>query len=182
MVTVPSSQFSVLGSAIRRSRFAFLVISCGFIGSLLLFASCDQPGNTDNVVQHSESVKATPSAIGGTGLTIDLIEGYAIDSQIDSLFKVYYFKPIDPTEGENEAGIYIGLHPDTSAPGISYEKKTIDGTFMGNSVKWTEFTTAKYTQREVFIDRGPEEKIHSWCYSYDPAVLEKLYSMIRTIR
>jgi hypothetical protein len=53
---------------------------------------------------------------------------------------------------------------------------------MGNAVTWTEYTTVKYTQREVFIDQGPETKIHCWCYSHDPAVLEKLWEMVKTIK
>lgn len=126
--------------------------------------------------------KSVTTPIGNTGLTIDLIEGYAIDSQIDSAFRVYYFKPTSPDAGEDEAGIYFGANPDTSAPSIDYSKRIYAGEFMGNAVQWTEYITEKYTQREVFVDRGLNDKIHCWCYSDDPAVLERLYGMVRTIK
>lgn len=179
MVTVPGSRFPVSGCSVfgvlrwMISAIAVFIFGCG-----------EQTNNTpaNDTVQQSMKFTGLPTPISNTGLTIDLIEGYAIDSQIDSNFKVYYFKPESPNAAEDEAGIYIGLHPDTSSPSIGYDKKIFDGVFMSNSVKWTEFTTEKYTQREVFVDRGPEEKIHSWCYSHDPATLEKLFSMIKTIR
>ena len=149
-----------------------------------LVACGGQNDKQDPVDQGQPAINyhGTPTPIGSSGFTIDLMEGYAIDSQIDSLFTVYYFKPTDSLAPEDEAGIYFGTHPDTSAPTIDYSKKLIDGNFMGNSVKWVEYTTGTYTQREVFVDRGPNDKIHCWCYSHDPVSLEELFWMIRTIR
>jgi hypothetical protein len=167
-----------------RSFFPWVNAMRSYVLPLLLFVFMSGCGN-EPVSEDAPAVSQTKSVttpIGHTGLSIDLIEGYAIDSQIDSAFRVYYFKPIAPDAGEDEAGIYFGAHPDTSAPSIDYSKRVYDGQFMGNAVKWTEYITAAYTQREVFIDRGPEDKIHCWCYSDDPLVLEKLYGMIRSIR
>lgn len=177
MVKVLSARCSVLSFGIAVLRFVM------FIMAVFSWGSCghETADNTNHDFE-TQTTKVTPTRIGGTGLTIDLIEGYAIDSQIDSAFKVYYFKPVSPTANEDEAGIYFGSHPDTSAPSVDYNKRIFDGEFMGNTVKWTEYTTAKYTQREVFIDRGPNDKIHSWCYSHDPATLDKLFWMIKTIR
>ncbi len=151
------------------------------IGSILV--GC----GSETSAQNTDSVPVTNSvgkrvAIGTTNYTIELIPGYYIEKQEDPNFEVYYFKPDDTTNTVDEAGIYFGPRPDTSAPSTEYTRKTSPGTFMGNSVTWTEFITATYTQREVYIDNGPEEKIHCWCYSGDPAVLEKLYVMIKTIQ
>jgi hypothetical protein len=148
---------------------------------LVLNAGCGSESVPDNSPTGPQ-MKSVTTPIGNTGLTIDLIEGYAIDSQIDSAFRVYYFKPVSPDAGEDEAGIYFGANPDTSAPSIEYSKRVYEGEFMGNAVKWTEYTTEKYTQREVFVDRGVNDKVHCWCYSNNAAVLEKLYGMVRTIK
>lgn len=151
--------------------------------TLLLFPACGSENNptVQDSTQGATPLTSTPTKIGSTGLTINLVQGYAIDSQIDSGFKVYYFKPTAIDAKEDEAGIYFGPRPDTSAPRTEYSKKTFQGEFMGNITTWTEYTTEKYTQREVFIDRGPDDKIHCWCYSHDPASLEKLFNMIRSI-
>jgi hypothetical protein len=162
------------------ARYSVLGCCAAFI--FLLFQSCGEQPLSDSEKDTNSNFHGTPTAIGGTGLTIDLVEGYAIDSQIDSVFKVYYFKPTAQDAAEDEAGIYFGPRPDTSAPNTEYTKKLFDGQFMGNAVKWTEYVTATYTQREVFVDRGPEEKIHCWCYSHDPVTLEKLFWMVKTIK
>jgi hypothetical protein len=160
-------------------RFILPVIVAGVV----LGCSCSSP-----TTPNSEPVTATPkvqggeTAIGTTGYSIVLLDGYKIENQVGGSFDVYYFKPIDTTLGESEAGIYFGPRPDTAAPSIDYTKKLFPGTFMGNAVTWTEYTTVKYTQREVFIDQGPDKKIHCWCYSQDPAVLENLWEMVKTIK
>lgn len=192
MVTVPSSQFlrkksygRVPGSRFTAHGFRFWILRTVVPAVYILFIGCGEQGSKpaeDSVNSQTTSFAGIPTPISNTGLTIDLIEGYVIDSQIDSNFRVYYFKPVNPTGAEDEAGIYFGANPDTSAPMIEYSKRIFDGEFMGNAVQWTEYTTATYTQREVFIDRGPDDKIHCWCYSHDPVTLEKLFWMIRTIR
>lgn len=185
MVAVPCSKFQVQGSLFPVHSSLLATLRMIVPVAVILFIGCGEQVNKpeeDSVNRPATSFSGIPTPISNTGLTIDLIEGYAIDSQIDSNFRVYYFKPVSPDAAEDEAGIYFGANPDTSAPIIEFSKRIFDGEFMGNAVKWTEYTTAKYTQREVFIDRGPEDKIHCWCYSHDPATLEKLFWMVRTIR
>lgn len=152
------------------------------IGCVVLLANCGEPPVANDNSQDQPTTVGTKVPIGTTGHTIQLIEGYKIENQVGGSFDVYYFKPIDTAMGESEAGIYFGPRPDTAAPSIEYTKKLFLGTFMGNTVHWTEYSTVKYTQREVFVDLGPESKIHCWCYSHDPSVLEKLHEMIKTIR
>jgi len=149
--------------------------------SLVLACSCGSPTTINEPVTTPQTQGET-TPIGTTGHSIVLLDGYKIENQAGGSFDVYYFKPIDTAMGESEAGIYFGPRPDTAAPAIEYSKKTYPGTFMGNAVTWTEYTTVKYTQREVFVDRGTEAKIHCWCYSHDPVVLEKLWGMVKTIK
>ncbi len=157
-----------------------------FLAPFLLLFLITRCGPTEEVPENSDSKIPKTSyarvAIGTSGHSIELITGFMIEKQESASFEVYYFKPTDTTKTETEAGIYFGPRPDTSAPSTEYTKKIIPGTFMGNSVNWTEYVTSKYTQREVFVDATPDKKIHCWCYSNDPAVLEKLWEMVKTIK
>lgn len=167
---------------LRRVRFQQLMLSFGVL-LLVLSSGCSSSASSkDNADSVPASTSGKRVSIGETNHTIEILPGYYIEKQNATDFEVYYFRAEDSTKTDDEAGIYFGAHPDTSAPSTDYTKNTFTGTFMGNSVTWTEYTTATYTQREVFIDNGPMDKIHCWCYSKDPAMLEKLYSMIKTIQ
>ena len=158
----------------------FLVLVVSAVG---LISCTETPKSEENKDQVEVKNTIGPRVdIGESGHTIQLLPGYIIEKQNSETFEVYYFKPADSTLSENEAGIYFGPRPDTSAPSIEYTKKVFPGTFMGNTVTWTEYTTEKYTQREVFIDQGPEQKIHCWCYSHDPLLLNKLWEMVKTVQ
>jgi hypothetical protein len=160
-----------------RSLFILALSTLGLI-------SCTdtiKPADSKEDVKMNKSVGARVP-FGESGHTIQLLPDYTIEKQSSETFEVYYFKPADSTLSENEAGIYFGPRPDTSAPSVDYTKKQFPGTFMGNTVTWTEYTTDKYTQREVFIDQGPEQKIHCWCYSHDPIMLNKLWEMVKTVQ
>lgn len=115
--------------------------------------------------------------------SIDLLPGYKIEKQDGPDFTVYYFQSTDTSQSFNEGGIYFGGAPDTSSPqSQGYTKREFRDVFMGDSADWREFTTDTYVQREVYVEKSPTEKIHSWCYSNDPAMLEKLYGMIQSIK
>lgn len=114
--------------------------------------------------------------------TIKLPEGYKIDPQPGADNNVYYFTPIDTTVKRGEAGIYFGARPDDSAPSTEYSKSETQGVFLGQTVTWIEYTTDAYTQRETFLETGPDQKIHCWCYSDNSQDLELLFAMIKTIK
>jgi predicted small lipoprotein YifL len=113
--------------------------------------------------------------------TIKLPEGYKIDPQPGADNNVYYFTPIDTTIKRGEAGIYFGARPDDSAPSTEFTKNEMPGIFLGQSVTWVEYTTDAYTQRETFLQTGPEMRIHCWCYSDNPKDLEMLFEMVKSI-
>lgn len=171
---VRGSQFAVRSSqfAVRSSRFEVLLAMI-----ILLCASCDPPAPANtNTTPKTDS----RTAIGVTGYTIDLLPGYLIEP--DTIFKAYYFKPSQSNPNESEAGMYIGPKPDTASPMIEFVKRQYRDVFMGDSVTWTEYATAKYIQREAFVEKTPMEKIHVWCYSRDGSDLARLYDMVKTIR
>jgi hypothetical protein len=114
--------------------------------------------------------------------TIKLPLGYKIDPQPGADNNVYYFTPIDTTVKRGEAGIYFGARPDDSSPSTEYSKSETQGVFLGQSVTWIEYTTNTYTQRETFLETGPDQKIHCWCYADNPQDLDLLFAMIKTIR
>lgn len=113
--------------------------------------------------------------------TIKLPDGYKVDPQPGADNNVYYFTPIDTTVKLGEAGIYFGTRPDDSAPSTGYTKNEMPGIFLGQSVTWVEYTTDAYTQRETFLQTGPEMRIHCWCYSDNPKDLEMLFEMVKSI-
>ena len=119
-------------------------------------------------------------SIGNTGYSIVLPEGYYMER--DTNFGTYYFKPVTPNENESEAGLYIGSNPDTSAPLQEYTRTTYKDVFLGDTATWTQYVTAKFTQREVFLEKSPEHKIHVFLYTRNPDDLEKLEEMIRSIQ
>lgn len=162
---VIGSKFKVLCS---------IALCLGFLTSCVDSNDANSQGST-GLVTIPERVE-----IGNTGYSIKLIDGYYIEP--DTLFDAYYFKPVISGDGESEAGFYLGPRPDTGAPLIEYTRKTARDTFMNDSVTWIEYTTANYTQREVFIDKSADKKIHIWCYSRNAADVERLYQMVRSIR
>jgi hypothetical protein len=133
--------------------------------------------NTSNPFEYSGK-----DTVFHANYTIKLPEGYKIDPQPGADNSVYYFTPIDTAVKRGEAGIYFGARPDDSAPSTEYSKSESPGVFLGQSVTWIEYTTDAYTQRETFLEAGPEQKIHCWCYADNPKDLELLFAMIKTIR
>ena len=100
----------------------------------------------------------------------------------DTVFGTYYFKPTVPNENESEAGFYLGPNPDTSSPIQEHTKRTYTDWFLGDTATWTEYVTAKFTQREVFLEKSPEQKMHVFFYTRNPDDLRKLEEMIKTIQ
>lgn len=164
---VRSAQQKILRvqSAMRSLIVVFFLLSAGSCGS-------EQPETT-----HKPEI--IRSSIGNTGYTIQLLPGYTIEK--DPGFEAYYFKPVEATLSESEAGFYLGPKPDTAAPMIEYSKRTFTDAFLQDTAIWTEYTTSKYIQREVFIDLGTDQKIHCWCYSRDASEIDKLWAMVKTI-
>ncbi|HET6991992.1 MAG TPA: hypothetical protein VFJ43_11740, partial [Bacteroidia bacterium] len=69
------------------------------------------------------------------------------------------------------------MHPPTT----EYSQTEILAPFLGQTEKWTQYVTTKYTQREVFIENGEGQKIHTWCYADNSAELENLFRMVQSI-
>jgi hypothetical protein len=158
----------------------YIILCAVFVTSSFLFASC---GSDADHQQQDTTALATPAAPETPPFSIDLLPGYKIEKQVGPDFTVYYFQPTDTSQSFNEGGIYFGAAPDTSSPRTqSYTKREFRDVFMGDTAEWREFTTDTYVQREVYVEKNPNEKIHSWCYSNDPAMMEKLYAMIQSIR
>lgn len=159
--------FTVLRSLFTVFAFSFLI-------------SCGEDSNehaADTVPVAANPVTQDPP------FTIDLLPGYKIAKQTGPDFVVYYFQATDTSQSDNEGGIYFGSHPDTASPRTqAFTKREFRDVFMGDTADWREFTTATYVQREVYVETGPNEKVHSWCYSNDSLMLEKLYAMIKSIR
>jgi hypothetical protein len=163
-------------------RYFFLLLSVAFL------CSCaDEPAKTTSdstsTLTYITPVKTTRTAIGATGYFIDLPETFKIEPepQNGEGFQVFYFTPYDTVKDRGEAGIYIGKHPDEQPPSRQYTKKEFSSAWLGQMVKWNEYTTDAYTQRETFVDLGDSTKIHCWCYSDKSEDLEKLFNMINTI-
>ena len=152
----------------------------------LLISCADEPVQNTNVVAPSAShpsanVTTSRTAIGNSGYFIDLPSTHKIDSQPGIDFKVYYFTPFDTTLNRGEAGIYFGTHPDEAPPSREYTKKEFSQVWLGQTVKWNEYTTNAYTQRETFVNMADSSMIHCWCYSDNNSDLEKLFLMVNTI-
>lgn len=128
-------------------------------------------------------IPTTHTAIGSSGYSLEMMNTLHIETQQNQGFSVvYYFTPFDTTVTRGEAGVYFGPHPDINPPKIEYTERVIDTTFLGKKQKWVEYTTAKYTQRETFIDIGNDQFIHCWCYSDNLRELDRLFKMVLTIR
>jgi hypothetical protein len=167
-----------------------VIRTASLLASIALLTLSCQSKQPQNAVETSSPKPATANRIEYIGkdttfyesYVIKLPEGYKIDPQPGADNKVFYFTPIDTTVKRGEAGIYFGARPDDSSPSTGFSKKEFPGIFLGQSVTWIEYTTDSYTQRETFIEIGPEKKIHCWCYSNNTADLEVLFEMIKTIR
>lgn len=146
----------------------------------VLLASCGEPAAPPASDPQPNTAAHARVNIGTSGYTIELLNGYFIAQ--DETFGTYYFKPVNKDGNESEAGFYIGPRPDTTSPLSEYTKITFKDVFLGDTATWIEYTTAKYQQREVFIERSPEEKIHAFCYSRNRDEVEKLFGMMKTIR
>jgi hypothetical protein len=164
---VLSSRFSVLSSALLLIMCMTITVSCG----------------TEEDKTKKDTTVALPPADDSLPFIINLLPGYKVEKQQGADFIVYYFQAEDTSMSEHEGGIYFGAAPDTSAPRIQeYTRREFRDLFMGDTANWREYTTATYMQREVYLDLGPQEKIHSWCYSNDSLKLEQLYDMIKSIK
>lgn len=169
------THFDFVQHKVLRSTFTVLLTAL----SLCALTACGEDKNA----QQQDTVPATiPVVEGPVPFSINLLPGYKIEKQDGPDFTVYYFQSTDTSQSFNEGGIYFGGAPDTSSPRTqAYTKREFRDVFMGDTADWREFTTDTYVQREVYIEKSPTEKIHSWCYSNDPAMLEKLYGMIQSI-
>lgn len=164
------------------------IISTSFAILIALWA-CNSatPTQTSQTKEKTESSTVRTVEYAGkdtafhANYTIKLPVGYKIDPQPGADNNVYYFTPIDTTVKRGEAGIYFGARPDDSAPSTGYTKNEMPGIFLGQSVTWVEYTTDAYTQRETFLQTGPEMRIHCWCYSDNPKDLEMLFEMVKSI-
>lgn len=165
--------YSVLGSRLFSSVLFYAVVAISTV-------SC---GEDSNVGSQDSTPVVNPVTQDKPPFEIQLLPGYKIEKQQGSDFVVYYFQAEDTSQSDNEGGIYFGNAPDTSSPRAqAYTKREFRDAFMGDTANWREFTTATYVQREVYLDLGPQEKIHSWCYSNDSLKLEQLYTMIKSIK
>lgn len=167
MVRVPGSKRSVLSFA-----------------AFVLFAVAGSSCGESNQSEDQDTATATQNQVADIPppFTIDLLPGYEIVQEVTMVGRAYYFKSDYPENPSDEAGIFFGALPDTTSPKVEYTKREYRDLFMGDSANWREFKAAGFIHREVYIDRGPEDKIHSWCYSTNPETLEKLCAMIKTIR
>lgn len=157
----------------------FKVLCCAAIALSYVLTACGNEEDKRNV----DTTAALPASDDSLPFIIELLPGYKVEKQQGADFIVYYFMAEDTSQSDNEGGIYFGSAPDTSAPRAQeYIRREFRDLFMGDSANWREYTTATYVQREVYLDLGPQEKIHAWCYSNDSAKLEKLYRMIKSIR
>jgi hypothetical protein len=167
--------FSVSGY--RVPVFSLSIVFAAALSVVVL--SCGEP-QTQNQTTNTTPHIPERIDIGATGYTIQLLDGYII--QHDSVHGSFHFMPVNRDGKESEAGMYIGPRPDTTAPIMEYTKVTYPDVFLDDSVTWIEYNTANYRQREVFVEKTAQEKIHVWCYSRDPAQVEKLYTMVKSIR
>jgi hypothetical protein len=160
------------------------VLSCALFLVLVLSSAITSCGSEENKKPLDTTSTVTPPvADEPPPFEIQLLPGYKIEKQQGADFVVYYFQAIETSQSDSEGGIYFGSAPDTSAPRTqAYTKRDFRDVFMGDSANWREYTTATYVQREVYLELSPSEKIHSWCYSNDPATLERLFGMIKSIR
>lgn len=169
------THFDFAQHKVLRLKFTVLCTALG----LCMLASCGE-GNTPQ--QQDTARVVIPVTEEPVPFSVDLLPGYKIEKQDGPDFTVYYFQSTDTSQSFNEGGIYFGGAPDTSSPRTqAYTKREFRDVFMGDTADWREFTTDTYVQREVYLEKSPTEKIHSWCYSNDPAMLEKLYEMIQSI-
>jgi hypothetical protein len=167
MVNVSRARLPVSG------LFAFLMFS-------VLTSSCgdkNSDGKKDSSITSPTTVEIPPPPF-----TVELAPNYEIVPEMTMVGVNYYFQTEDPAHANDAGGIYFGALPDTSSPPTDYIKREYMDIFMGDSVVWREFKTAKYTHREVFIHSGENEKTHAWCYAHDSVTLENLTTMIKSIR
>jgi hypothetical protein len=162
--------------------FRFPVPGCALflvLGLSLVVASC----GSEEEKPKKDTSASVPPVNDPLPFEINLLPGYKVNKQQGEDFIVYYFQAEDTSMSDHEGGIYFGSAPDTSAPRTQeYTRREFRDLFMGDSTNWREYTTATYVQREVYLDLGPQEKIHAWCYSDDPAKLDQLYKMIQSIK
>jgi hypothetical protein len=125
----------------------------------------------------------TRTTIGSSGFTINLPSSHQIETHQGAGFTmVYYITPFDTLLHPGEAGMYFGPTPDVKPPSIDYQQEVLDTVFLGKPQKWVEYTTAKYVQRETFIDEGNGQYIHVWCYSNDAKELDRLFRMMLSMQ
>lgn len=164
---VLGARFSVLSLVLFLTAGLVMTIACG--------SEEDKTKNDTTAVQ--------PPVDDPLPFIIDLLPGYKVNKQQGADFMVYYFQAEDTSMSEHEGGIYFGSAPDTSAPRAQeYTRREFRDLFMTDTANWREYTTATYVQREVYLELGPQEKIHAWCYSNDSLKLEQLYGMIKSIK
>jgi hypothetical protein len=156
--------------------FAFAIVC--------ILNSCSTPpsNSQEKTSIQTPAVSAKRVPIDTSGFSIELPSSMKIGSQQGPDFMVYYFTPIDTSIQKGEAGIYFGPKPDVHPPTTEYSQTEILAPFLGQTEKWTQYVTSKYTQREVFIENGEGQKIHAWCYSDNPAELENLFTMMKSIQ
>jgi hypothetical protein len=160
------------------------------IAGLLFSCGGEEKKPAANVAANAASVNHTAGRVpvGSSGLSVNLPPTHRIQEQQGTDFLVYYFAPVDSISNQGEGGIYLGLNPDVSPPSIEYTVRQFNDSLFGKdslngkAVTWTEYTTAKYTQRETFIDDGTTRKIHVWCYANNQPELEQLFHLVKSIR
>lgn len=179
---VPGTRHSTPIRAMQFLPFVFL---------LFFFSSCGEPGsakqdtaNGQSIVpqQKKETVSISRSSIGTSGYSIGLPSTHHIQTQQNRNFEmVYYVTPLDTNLHPGEAGMYFGKSPDVQPPSSEYTIREFDTLFLGEKRKWVEYKTEKYIQRETFMPVGDDQYAHFWCYSNDPAELERLFGMMLTL-
>lgn len=162
-------------------RSIFKVHSSAMLLLLVWLASSCGDSNADESKDSAQNVQTTVE-IPPPPFSVNLAPGYDIVPEMTMVGVNYYFQTNDPVHTNDAGGIYIGAFPDTSSPPTDYSKREYLDVFMGDSAVWREFITRTYTHREVFVNNGESEKIHSWCYAHDSASLEQLTAMIKSIR
>jgi hypothetical protein len=147
-----------------------------------LFFACASPpaSHEQKTVEQKTVVPAKRVPIDSSGFTIELPATMKITNQKGGDFMVYYFTPIDTSVLKGEAGIYFGPKPDMHPPTTEYSQTEIMAPFLGQTEKWTQYVTQKYTQREVFIP-NEDQKIHVWCYADNSEEMESLFKMVQSI-
>jgi hypothetical protein len=162
--------------------FLFLV-SCGDPAGSTVSDTASHETGTNPAKRKPQNVSITRTQVGSSGFFIDLPSSHRIETHQNAGFTVvYYITPFDTAINSGEAGMYFGPNPDVKPPSIDYTENMIDTVFLGKRQKWVEYVTAKYTQRETFIDQGNDQYIHCWCYSNDIDELNRLFMMMLSLQ